>query len=220
MIFKEKERYQYELKVEKERRKTRAKPAPRAKAASSADSNNTDSPPADTQPQFARADTQVVQEAAQQIAAEVLDEPPSVGSRTPNYWSICFQGGTFERIQERASGDFSVTKQTKYIAQLPSLPERIVDERLPMLNPREVQVAREVGMTGRIWDGQSMVFDEAYQILMDLSILTDPGKGDLGKNKGQNPRAGWFNKYLQTGKSDHETKNNGAFGGLNVPMVG
>ena len=133
MIFKEKERYQYELKVEKERRRTRAKPAPRAKAASSADSNNTDSPPADTQPQFARADTQVVQEAAQQIAAEVLDEPPSVGSRTPNYWSICFQGGTFERIQERASGDFSVTKQTKYIAQLPSLPERICDERLPRL---------------------------------------------------------------------------------------
>ena len=110
MIFKEKERYQYELKVEKERRKTRAKPAPspRAKAASSADSNNTGSPPADTQPQFARADTQVVQEAAQQIAAEVLDEPPSVGSRTPNYWSICFQGGTFERIQERASGDLSL----------------------------------------------------------------------------------------------------------------
>ena len=27
-------------------------------------------------------------------------------------------------------------------------------------------------------------------------------------------------RYLQTGKSDHETKNNGAFGGLNVPMVG
>ena len=64
MIFKEKERYQYELKVEMERRKTRAKPAPRAKAASSADSNNTDSPPADTQPPLARADTQVVQEAA------------------------------------------------------------------------------------------------------------------------------------------------------------
>ena len=97
---------------------------------------------------------------------------------------------------------------------------RIVSHPITRLNPREVQVAREVGMTGRIWDGQSMVFDEAYQILMDLSILTDPGKGDLGKNKGQNPRAGWFNKYLQTGKSDHETKNNGAFGGLNVPMVG
>ena len=27
-------------------------------------------------------------------------------------------------------------------------------------------------------------------------------------------------RYLQTGKSDHETKSNGAFGGLNVPMVG
>ena len=53
----------------------------------------------------------------------------------------------------------------------------------------------ESGMTGRIWDGQSTVFDEAYQILMDLSILTDPGKAIDGKNKGQNPRAGWFNKY-------------------------
>ena len=105
MIFKEKERYQYEPLD--------------------------NSPPADTQPPLARADTQVVQEAAIQIASEVMDEPPSVGSRTPNYWSICFQGGTFERIQERASGDFSLTKQTKYIAQLPALPERIVDERLP-----------------------------------------------------------------------------------------
>ena len=27
-------------------------------------------------------------------------------------------------------------------------------------------------------------------------------------------------RYLQAGKSDHETKSNGAFGGLNVPMVG
>ena len=133
MIFKEKERYQYELKVDKERRKSRAKPAPRAKAAGSADSTNTDSPPADTQPPLGRADTQVVQEAAQQIAAEILDEPPSVGSRSPNYWSICFEGGTFERIQERASGDFSITKQTKYIAQLPALPERICDERLSRL---------------------------------------------------------------------------------------
>ena len=91
MIFKEKERYQYELKMDKERRKSRAKPAPRAKATGSADSTNTDSPPADTQPPFARADTQVVQEAAIQIASEIMDEPPSVGSRTPNYWSICFQ---------------------------------------------------------------------------------------------------------------------------------
>ena len=133
MIFQEKERHQYELKLEKERRTSRAKPTPRAKATGSVDSTNTDSPPADTQHPLARADTQVVQEAAIQIVSEVMDEPPSVGSRTPNYWSICFQGGTFERIQERASGDFSLTKQTKYIAQLSALPERIVDERLPRL---------------------------------------------------------------------------------------
>ena len=46
-------------------------------------------------------------------------------------------------------------------------------------------------MTGRIWDGQSMVFDGAYQILMDLSILTDPGKGLDGKKQGAEP-AGWL----------------------------
>ena len=61
------------------------------------------------------------------------DELPAQGTRQVDIWSVCFQGGTFERIQERASGDFSLTKQTKYIAQLPALPERIVDERLPRL---------------------------------------------------------------------------------------
>ena len=70
------------------------------------------------------------------------------------------------------------------------------------LNSRQRQVAMDVGMAGRIWDGQSMVFDEAYQILMDLSILTEPGKAGDSKSKGQNPRAGWFNKYLGVGVSN------------------
>ena len=35
-----------------------------------------------------------------------------------------------------------------------------------------------------------------------------------GKTSGQNPNAGWFNRFVQTGKSDHETKSNECFGGL------
>ena len=76
-IFREKERYQYELKVEKERRKTRAKAPARASAGSSSD---TPAPPGDTQPPLLRADTQVVEDAAIQLAAEVLDRAGCVCS--------------------------------------------------------------------------------------------------------------------------------------------
>ena len=43
----------------------------------------------------------------------------------------------------------------------------------------------------------------------DLSILTHPQDAKSSKTSGQNTNAGWFNRYLQTGKSDHETKSNG-----------
>ena len=61
-----------------------------------------------------------------------------------------------------------------------------------------------------------MVYDESYQILMDLGILSDPKdkSGKSGNTSGQNINQGWFNKFLQTGRSDHETKTNGCFGGL------
>ena len=35
-----------------------------------------------------------------------------------------------------------------------------------------------------------------------------------GKTSGQNPNTGWFNRFVQTGKSDHATKSNECFGGL------
>ena len=52
----------------------------------------------------------------------------------------------------------------------------------------------------------------------DLSILTDPQDAKSSKTSGQNTNAGWFNRYLQTGKSDHETKSNGCIGGMPIAM--
>ena len=45
-------------------------------------------------------------------------------------------------------------------------------------------------------------------------MLDDPKDGGkTGRTRGQNPNAGWYNRFVQTGKSDHETKCNGCFGG-------
>ena len=51
---------------------------------------------------------------------------------------------------------------------------QVIDSLLPDLNADERKLAKEPGMTGRIWFGQGLVFDEAYGILMTLGILTDP----------------------------------------------
>ena len=93
-----------------------------------------------------------------------------------------------------------------------------MDEHLSDLTESERAIAAAPGMTGRVWFGQGMVYDESYQILMDIGILTDPKDGykKIGNTSGQNTNQGWFNKFIQTGRSDHETKTNGCFGGLEV----
>ena len=47
----------------------------------------------------------------------------------------------------------------------------------------------------------------------ELSVLDDPKENKGNKVRGQNPNAGWYNRFVQTGKSDHGTKSNGSFGG-------
>ena len=59
--------------------------------------------------------------AVEVLGPEALEE----GGRFAGTWSVAFQGGTFERLQQRCSGDFSLAQQTKYIATLPGLPERV-----------------------------------------------------------------------------------------------
>ena len=51
-----------------------------------------------------------------------------------------------------------------------------------------------------------------------MAILTDPQEYKNSKSSGQDTNAGWFNRYIQTGKSDHETKPNGSIGGTSSSM--
>ena len=72
------------------------------------------------------------------------------------------------RHPPRCSGDFSQCKQTKYNMALPGLLERVIAQQLASdLNDMEKTVAAAPGMYGRIWYGQGLAFDEAYQILQD-----------------------------------------------------
>ena len=69
----------------------------------------------------------------------------------------------------RCSGDFTQAKQTKYAQALPGLSTRAIGEHLPAdLTDAERAVAEQPGMYGRIWYGQGLCFDEAYQILQDF----------------------------------------------------
>ena len=49
-----------------------------------------------------------------------------------------------------------------------------------------------------------------FAVHQDLATLSDPAVHKDSTSSGQNTNAGWFNRYLQTGKSDHETKSNGS----------
>jgi len=53
---------------------------------------------------------------------------------------------------------------------LPGLPDKMIQELLGGdLNPMEMLVASQPGMYGRVWYGQGLAFDEAYQILQDAN---------------------------------------------------
>ena len=82
-------------------------------------------------------------------------------------------------------------------------------------------MAQKPGMQGRLWYGQALVYDEVYQFLQDLSILDTPAQKRLGEQagSGQTPLAGWFNRLVQTGRSDHETKTFGSHGGMGAQPV-
>ena len=56
---------------------------------------------------------------------------------------------------------------------LPGLPNKVVDKTLPTATKEEAALASGPGMYGRIWLGQSLAFDEAYQILQEHMQLPD-----------------------------------------------
>ena len=43
----------------------------------------------------------IISDASNAAAAALLDEPPQIGNRSPGIWSVCFQGGTFDRVKQR-----------------------------------------------------------------------------------------------------------------------
>ena len=51
---------------------------------------------------FVSTSTEVVDNAANAAFAEAVgDDLPSAGGRKVDIWSLCFQGGTFDRVKER-----------------------------------------------------------------------------------------------------------------------
>ena len=53
---------------------------------------------------------------------------------------------------------------------------------------------------------------------MDSSLPGKAGATQKGST-GQTPMAGWANRLIQYGRSSHETKTNGCFGGLQSKQV-
>ena len=44
---------------------------------------------------------QVINDAANAAALSIMEAPPEIGNRSPGIWSVCFQGGTFDRVKQR-----------------------------------------------------------------------------------------------------------------------
>jgi hypothetical protein len=139
----------------------------------------------------------------------------------PGVFSVAFLGGTIERVRERCAGDCPAVRQTKIAMSLPGLGKQVMDRDFKSLNLPERAMAVKPGMSGRVWFGQGLLYDEVYQFLQDISILDKPQekKASEATGSGQTPLAGWFNRLVQCGVSDHETKSNGSHGGLSCPTV-
>ena len=121
------------------------------------------------------------------------------------------------------SGDTAQLKQTKQTMSFPALGAKFVADKLAgentRMNDTEKTIRYNQGIQGRIWLGQGLVYDEIYGLLEGLSLLDKPLVKKDGVGSGQTPMAGWFNRLLQTGKSDHETKSNGCHGGSQAPSI-
>ena len=155
---------------------------------------------------------------------EEVDEggemPVEVTDNFPGVWSAAYLGGTMERCKERCSGDFDQMKQSKRVRSLPALSPQAASA-IDGLTAHEKEMTQQPGMAGRVDFSTGLIFDEVYGFLQDLAMLDTPNKGSSGDTQasGQTPNAGWANRLLQCGKSDHETKTVGCHGGAEAPTV-
>ena len=162
---------------------------------------------------------------ADEAGAAVNVVPPAPVHFVPKIWSTAYQGGTMERCKERVAGDFNQVKFDKRLAKLPALSEQEV-QTLGVGLPLVCKLAKEKGLSGRLWGAQALVFDEMYEFLQDLSLLDTPSSvsakrfmGDGPSASGQTPNAGWANRLMQVGRSEHETKTCGSYGDMEAPPV-
>ena len=66
-------------------------------------------------------------------------------------------------------------------------------------------------MLAAMWDCSVCI----YTSIALLSRHPQAGKSS-DNTSGQSSNQGWYNRFVQTGRSESETKTNGAFGGLQV----
>ena len=130
-------------------------------------------------------------------------------------WSIAYLGGTLDRCKERCWGDFNFCQASKAFKDLPSALD-------PSLSPILQEIAERSGLSGRSWFSALLLFDEAYEFLMDLGIWDAASKKSASggvETSGQTPNSSWANRLMQTGLCSYETKTCGCFGGLDSPSV-
>ena len=145
-------------------------------------------------------------------------------AHVPKTWSVAFLGGTLERCKARCAGDFNQIRDSKFVARLPALTEQEARTATLHNTSAEKAMATQPGMSGSLWQSRALIFDESYDILMDLSLLDTPsskkgGSEGGGHTSGQRVNAGWANRLMQYGKSDHETKTAGCHGGAGTSSV-
>ena len=58
--------------------------------------------------------TEVVNDEAERTFIEATGEKPLPGGRRVDTWSMCFQGGTFDRVNERCVASLSVAVRRVY----------------------------------------------------------------------------------------------------------
>jgi hypothetical protein len=167
------------------------------------------------------------------VSTEAVDfNPKSYTGPLPGVWSSAFTGGTIDRCKERCSCDFNQVKEAKMFNALPGLVDAEIEKviswynedkseeyKVQKLSKQFYAIATDPGLKGRMAMTQGLLYDEVYDFLQELAILDTPsvvnckkGQSDIGSASGQTPNAGWANKFIQHGKSEHETKTQGCFG--------
>ena len=127
----------------------------------------------------------------------------------------CLLGGD-DGAEQRAVPRRIQSGKTNQESRQASSPQHVaLGARHAERDSQRSMIASRPGIHGRAWYSTAIVFDEAYDFLQELAMLDMPNraKGDSTSASGPTPNSGWWNRFLQCGKSDHEAKTAGCHGG-------